>query len=48
MGKVKELNNNAKNVVETIVYTLACWASFGAIWLLKIIIKKAVIEADDY
>ncbi len=43
--KDRKENDAIKRFVETIVYTLACLASFGAVWLLKIVIKRAVNES---
>ena len=45
---INKINQGVKNCVETLVYVLSCVASLGVVWLLKIIIKKAVIEANDY
>ena len=33
--------------MELIVYWLYCIASLGAVWALKIVIKKAVMEASN-
>ena len=40
-------NKMVQTAVETVVYYITCIASFGVVWLLKIIIKRAIIEAND-
>ena len=42
MKNKKELPFN-----ELIIYWLYCIASLGAVWALKIVIKKAVMEAEN-
>lgn len=32
--------------VESFFYYLACICSFGAYWILKIVIQKAIIDAN--
>lgn len=44
MGKI----DSAKNAFESAIYIIACVFSLGFVYLFKIIIKKAVMEADDY
>ena len=33
--------------VESFFYYLACICSFGAYWILKIVVQKAIIDADQ-
>lgn len=48
MGNTKlEKGHGAKYLFETIVYTALSIITFGAAWLLKIIIKRAIVEAND-
>ena len=33
--------------LEELMYALSCLMTFGGTWLMKIIIKKAIIEANE-
>lgn len=46
-NKVKKFNRGARNIFELIVYILTCILTFGVAWLLKIVIKRAMMEAND-
>ncbi len=39
----KELSK--ENTLDALVYILACWGSFGLVWLLRIIITTGIKKA---
>lgn len=41
-----KLQTQVNTLVENVVYLIACILTLGGIWLMKIVIKKAVIEAN--
>ena len=36
-----------RKTIDTVVYVIACILSLGAVWILRIVITKALIIADE-
>jgi hypothetical protein len=47
MKEKKYTSKNADFMFEKIMYWISCITTLGSIWILKIVIKKAIVEAEQ-